>query len=65
VFYALKTIPRLKIDYSKMYNHILREKHILMQLDHPFIIKLVKTFKDPDRLYFLTEYVAGDDLFSI
>jgi CRP-like cAMP-binding protein len=30
VYYALKSVPRLKIDYSKMYNHILREKHILM-----------------------------------
>jgi cGMP-dependent protein kinase len=65
VYYALKTVPRVKIDYSKMYNHILREKNILLQLDHCFIIKLVKTFKDKERLYFLTEDVAGDDLYGV
>jgi cGMP-dependent protein kinase len=48
-----------------MYNQILREKNILMQLDHSFIIKLVKTFKNQERLCFLTEYVDGDDLHTV
>ena len=29
----------------------------MLQLDHTFIVKLYKTFKDADRIYFLTEFV--------
>ena len=35
-----------------------------MQIDHPFIMKLVRTFKDSERVYYLTELVNGDDLFD-
>jgi hypothetical protein len=33
-------------------------------LDSNFIMKLVKTFKDEHRIYFLQEYIAGEDLFD-
>ena len=36
-----------------------------MNIDHPFILKLVKTFKDSQYIYFLTEYVRGLDLFEV
>jgi len=36
-----------------------------MQLDHMFIVKLIKTFKDTNRIYFLMEYVRGLDLFEV
>lgn len=29
------------------------------------IVKLIKTFKDSERIYFLTEFVLGKDLFNI
>lgn len=29
------------------------------------IMKLVKTYKDDERIYFLTEYVLGQDLFDV
>jgi serine/threonine protein kinase len=30
VSYAIKTIPRVRIEYSKIYNYVLREKSILI-----------------------------------
>ena len=36
-----------------------------MQLDHPYIVKLVRTFRDEERLYFLLEFVKGLDLFDV
>lgn len=36
-----------------------------MQLDHQFIVKLVKTYKDSSRMYFLMENVNGLDLFEV
>lgn len=29
------------------------------------IVKLVKTFKDDNRIYFLMEYINGKDLFDV
>jgi serine/threonine protein kinase len=33
-------------------------------LDSNFIMKLVKTFADDKRIYFLNEYIAGEDMFD-
>ncbi|OMJ96378.1 hypothetical protein SteCoe_134 [Stentor coeruleus] len=63
--YALKTIDRKKIDNEKVQDSLILERKILMQLDHMLILKLVKTFKDQKRLYFLLEYVRGQDLFDV
>jgi cGMP-dependent protein kinase len=57
--YALKAIPRRKIEKFYIQEHILREKRMLLHVDHPFIAKLIRTFKDEKRLYFLLEYVHG------
>ena len=64
VLYALKTVQRTKISAYDIYDNIVLERKILLQLDHPLIIKLVKTFKDENRLYFLMEFVQGIDLFD-
>jgi cGMP-dependent protein kinase len=61
----LKSIDRCKIDNKKIQQSLILERKILMQLDHSFILKLVKTFKDTKRVYFLTEYVRGQDLFDV
>ena len=65
ILYALKTVHKQKIFDYNMYQSIVLERKILLQLDHVFIMKLVKTFKDPKRIYFLAEYVRGMDLFEV
>jgi cGMP-dependent protein kinase len=65
LLYALKTYNRKMIEAYHMYESIQNEKNILMQLDHPMILKLVKTFKDEHRIYFLSEYIKGQDLFDV
>lgn len=35
----------------------------MLQIDHVMIIKLIRTFKDEKRMYFLMEFVRGKDLF--
>ncbi|OMJ86646.1 hypothetical protein SteCoe_11795 [Stentor coeruleus] len=63
--YALKTISRKKIDRYNIQENLILERKILLNLDHIFILKLIKTFKDSSRVYFLTEYVRGLDLFDV
>lgn len=65
MLYALKSITRKRIEEYHIHTNLLLEKDILMQLDHVMIIKLIKTFKDPYRVYFLMEFVKGIDLFDL
>lgn len=63
--FALKTVNRKKINTYELHESVVLERKILMQLDHVFIMKLIKTFKDEHRLYFLLEYINGTDLFEV
>lgn len=36
----------------------------MLELDHTLIVKLVTTYQDQDRFYFIMEYVHGMDLFD-
>jgi cGMP-dependent protein kinase len=63
--YALKTVTRQKIATYDIYDNVLLERKILLQLDNNMIVRLIKTFKDNLRLYFLMEYVKGMDLFEV
>ena len=44
--YALKSVLRSRIQAYDLRKSILTEKNVLLKLDHPMIMKLVKTFKD-------------------
>ena len=65
LLYALKTVDRRKIAAYEIHDSIVLERRVLMQLDHVFIMKLVRTFKDSSRLYFLLEFINGTDLFEV
>lgn len=64
-FYALKSISRWQIDAEQLHKNIEMERSILLQIDHPFIMKLVKSLKDSKAIYFLLEYVKGKELFDV
>jgi cGMP-dependent protein kinase len=39
--------------------YYIQERSILLKLQHPFIMKLVKTYKTDSNIFFLLEYIAG------
>lgn len=62
--YALKCIGRAAtMSNQEQQRRLLLEREILLENDHPFILKVVRTFKDRRYLYFLTELVTGGELF--
>jgi len=63
--YALKTISRATVARFRLHQSVLQEKNIMLGLDHPLVAKLVHTFKDSKRLYFLQELVHGTDFFEV
>ena len=63
--FVLKSMLRSVIEDNQIQPNLILEKTILMQIDHIMIIKLIKTFKDSTRIYYLLEYVKGKDLFDV
>jgi cGMP-dependent protein kinase len=64
-FYAIKNISCKQILYSQLHLNLELERSILLQIDHPFIVKLVKTMKDKNYIYFLMDYIKGKELFDV
>ena len=64
-FYAIKNISNKQILYSKLAKNIELERGILLQIDHPFIVKLVKSLKDEKYIYYLMDYIKGKELYDV
>ena len=64
-FYAIKNISCKQILYCQLHLNLELERSILVKIDHPFIVKLVKTMKDKNYIYFLMDYIKGKELFDV
>jgi len=64
-FYAIKTIQKKQILYENLNHNLELEKNILLSIDNPFIVKLVKCLKDNKNIYLLMEYLKGKELFYV
>jgi calcium-dependent protein kinase len=58
---ACKTISRKKVRNIEQFR---AEISILVQLDHPHILKLIEYFEDDKNFYLITELCAGGELFD-
>lgn len=63
--YALKQLSKGYIIKMRTHKGVLREKEIMALCNSPFIIRLYKTFKTQEHLYFLLEPALGGELFAI
>jgi cGMP-dependent protein kinase 1 len=63
--YAIKGISKTNILKHSLQQSLVLERKILLEIDHPFIVKLIKTFKDDNHVYFLQEYVNGVNLYEV
>ncbi|KAG5181365.1 cGMP-dependent protein kinase [Tribonema minus] len=64
VGYALKCQAKRGILDNDLQSHVLEERKLLMELDHPFILKLHNSFQDNFFVYFVIELLVGGELFS-
>ncbi|CAK0892248.1 unnamed protein product, partial [Prorocentrum cordatum] len=60
--YALKRVPKRR--GKKVEELVVRECDLLAEMDHPFILKLVKNFDTASSIYILTELLTGGELFA-
>ena len=62
-FYAIKCVDRKEAEKEKhLIKYFLEERRVLLELDHPFIMKLVRTFKTKENIFFLTNFINGKGL---
>ncbi|MEW5320291.1 MAG: hypothetical protein WDW38_011373 [Sanguina aurantia] len=61
--YALKVMHKAPIVESKQIEHVINERRILEEANHPFCVKLMGAYQDKQELYLLQEWVAGGELF--
>jgi len=63
--YALKCVNKKRLVELEQTTNVQKEREILAESDHPFVIKLVRTFKDPKYVYFLFELLTGGELYQV
>lgn len=62
VRYALKCVRKRDVVEKNVQDALVSELSILKEVDHPFIIKFVRSFRNKSRVYFLMELVSGGEL---
>ncbi len=61
--YAIKAISRKSVEKQKILaKYFVNERRVMLTLDHPFIIKMVKSMKNDAFCFLLIEYVQGKSL---
>ena len=61
--YAIKAVSRISVNKQKILAHyFVNERRIMLTIDHPFIVKMVKTLKNDYFCFFLIEYINGISL---
>ena len=61
--YAMKILDKSYIVKKNQVSHTQTERALLEKLKHPFIVRLNYAFQDSKKLYFLTEFLQGGELF--
>lgn len=61
--YAMKVIRKANVVRQDLQENIKTERLILEEIDHPFIARLCFSFQTKDKLYLVTDYCSGGELF--
>ena len=62
--YAVKSISKYDLRRFKIKKHIKSAEDVLLKLDCPLIMRLVKVIQDPERVYFVQEYIDGKNFLA-
>ena len=63
--YAIKALDLEQIKKESLESSVELEKNVLLKVDHPFIMKMVKHLKNESYIFFITEYIKGKELWEV
>ena len=64
-FFAMKVLDKAEMLKRNKVRRVLAEREILVTVDHPFIVTLYYSFQSETKLYFVMDYCAGGELYSL
>jgi serine/threonine protein kinase len=62
-YFAMKTLKKAYIKKYQQTKHTKEERKILEKIDYPFISKLYYAFQNDKKLFMITEYMPGGEMF--
>lgn len=63
--YALKTLSKNYIVENGLQEHVINEKNVMKELNHPFILSFHCSMQDKKHVYFLFEVLLGGEIFRL
>ena len=63
--YEIKSLDLMQIKKEKLEKSVELEKNVLLKVDHPFIMKMVKYLKNDTHIFFIMEYIKGKELWDV
>ena len=64
-YYAIKALDLEQIKKENLEVCVELEKNVLLKIDHPFIMKMVKYLKNESYIFFINEYIKGKELWEV
>lgn len=64
-FYAIKALNTTQIKKENLESCVELERDVLLKVDHPFIMKMVKYLKNENYIFYLMEYIKGKELWEV
>lgn len=61
--FAMKVLRKSEVVRRRQVEHTMAERRIMSGIDHPFIVALRYAFQTQDKLYMVTDYCRGGELF--
>ena len=62
-YFAMKVLKKEKLFKTNQILHTKTEKEVLEKIEHPFLIKLYYAFQNDTKLYLVSEFMQGGELF--
>ena len=63
--YAIKALNLEQIKLENLEECVEVERDVLLKIDHPFIMKMVKYLKNDTYIFFINEYIKGKELWEV
>ena len=63
--YAIKALNLEQVKLENLEECVEVERDVLLKIDHPFIMKMVKYLKNDMYIFFINEYIKGKELWEV
>ena len=63
-YFAIKCLQKDNLIDKNMIDKVKLEKLIMLEVQHPFIVKMHYIYQKNYRIYFVMDYIGGGELFN-